>query len=255
MAPARDEDGELVLILVDEATGKRFVGRRRASSRSAGAVAASTRIELVTAPEGYTLVPPDRAARARPRARRLHRPGRRRQARSGRRASRRRSSSQPTLRYDPAADTFTRIADGTVFRDNGKGSFVAASGEELEPGWRTHIGLANFSAVLTDPLVRDPFVRVFVWTFVFAIADRARRRSRSGSSSRSRSTSRAALPALYRSLLVIPYAIPGFLSLLVWAGPPERRLRRRQQRPAPRHPLALRPELGEGLGASSSASG
>ena len=33
---------------------------------------------------------------------------------------------------------------------------------------------------------------------------------------------------LYRSVLVIPYAIPGFLSLLVWRGPPERRLRRRQ---------------------------
>ena len=66
------------------------------------------------------------------------------------------------------ADTFTRIEDGTVFRDNDKGSFVAADGEELEPGWKTDVGLANFSAVLTDPLVRDPFMRVFVWTFAFA---------------------------------------------------------------------------------------
>ena len=38
----------------------------------------------------------------------------------------------------------------------------------LEPGWRTHVGFENFKTILTDPLVRDPFVRVFVWTFVFA---------------------------------------------------------------------------------------
>ena len=36
---------------------------------------------------------------------------------------------EPTLRYDKRADTFTRISNGTVYRDNGKGSFVAASGE------------------------------------------------------------------------------------------------------------------------------
>ena len=51
----------------------------------------------------------------------------------------------PTLRYDPKSDTFTRISDGKVFRDNGKGSFVdARNGEELEPGWKTHVGFTNF---------------------------------------------------------------------------------------------------------------
>src|SRR5688500_8074513 len=74
----------------------------------------------------------------------------------------------PTLRYSTLNDTFTRIEDGKVFRDNGRGSFVAATGEELEPGWRTNIGLANFGAVLRDPLIREPFLRVFAWTFVFA---------------------------------------------------------------------------------------
>ncbi|HSL63818.1 MAG TPA: ABC transporter permease subunit, partial [Gaiellaceae bacterium] len=125
---------------------------------------------------------------------------------------------EPTLRYDPQADTFTRISDGVVFRDNDHGSFTAANGEELEPGWRTHVGTENFSRLRNDPLVRDPFVRVFVWTMAFATLtvlvsfaiglflaialDKPGMRFLRG----------------YRSLLIIPYAIPGFLSLLVWAG-------------------------------------
>ena len=125
---------------------------------------------------------------------------------------------EPTLRYDPATDTFTSIETGTVYSDNDEGSYVAPNGEELEPGWRTRIGFDNFTAILTDPLVRDPFIRVFVWTFVFAfltvmfsfalglflaiVLDKPGMRFQRS----------------YRSILVIPYAVPGFLSLLVWAG-------------------------------------
>ena len=90
--------------------------------------------------------------------------------------------------------------------------------EELEPGWKTSVGLHNFGRVIHDPLVSSPFLRVFAWTFVFAgsvvffsfavglllamVLDKPGMRFQWG----------------YRSLLIIPYAIPGFLSLLVWAG-------------------------------------
>jgi arabinogalactan oligomer/maltooligosaccharide transport system permease protein len=95
---------------------------------------------------------------------------------------------------------------------------VASDGQELEPGWRTFVGLDNVAAVFTDPLVRGPFFRVFLWTVVFVtcavflsfaiglflaiVLDKPGMRFR----------------RTYRSLLVIPYAIPGFLMLLVWAG-------------------------------------
>jgi hypothetical protein len=32
----------------------------------------------------------------------------------------------PTLRYDEKREVFVRISDGTVFHDNGRGSFVGA---------------------------------------------------------------------------------------------------------------------------------
>jgi arabinogalactan oligomer/maltooligosaccharide transport system permease protein len=125
---------------------------------------------------------------------------------------------QPTLRYDAAHDRFVRIKGGVVFRDNGRGAFVSASGEEIEPGWKTGVGFLNFSRIIHDKFVRSPFLRVFAWTFAFATLtvlisfalglflaitlDKAGMRFRS----------------IYRAVLVIPYAIPGFLSLLVWRG-------------------------------------
>ena len=40
----------------------------------------------------------------------------------------------PTLVYDPANDTFKDVETGTVYSDNGDGSYESASGELLEPG-------------------------------------------------------------------------------------------------------------------------
>ena len=59
---------------------------------------------------------------------------------------------------------------------------------------------------------------------------------------------RAALPRVYRSLLILPYAIPGFLSLLVWQGLLNDDFGVVNNAAARRHPVALRSVVGEGLG-------
>jgi arabinogalactan oligomer/maltooligosaccharide transport system permease protein len=124
---------------------------------------------------------------------------------------------EPTLRYDPKRDVFVGLANGEVFRDDGNGEFAHGS-NALLPGWKTYVGGKNFKSIVRDPEVRRPFLRVFVWTFVFAagtvffsfaiglflaiaLDKRGMRFQR-----------------LYRSVLIIPWAIPGFLSLLVWGG-------------------------------------
>ena len=63
---------------------------------------------------------------------------------------------------------FIRITDGKVFADNGKGSFVAGkrgAGARLEDATSAS---RTSRRIIHDPLVRKPFLRVFVWTFVFA---------------------------------------------------------------------------------------
>jgi arabinogalactan oligomer/maltooligosaccharide transport system permease protein len=216
MAPARDDQGKLVLLLVDEDSGAAFVGTeenlkplpKADVTVGADGVTAATGYELVKGNELFTLdkqlstytVPTSGAAAIRP---------------EGLDSA---VELQPSLRYDEKNDQFVRIADGVVFHDNQKGSYVAASGEELEPGWKAKVGLDNFSRIIHNPLIRKPFLRVFVWTFVFATLTVLFSFAVGLFLAIALDKPGMRFQKLYRTLLIMPYAIPGFLSLLVWQG-------------------------------------
>ena len=125
---------------------------------------------------------------------------------------------QPSLDYDPANDTFTDVETGVVYSDNGEGAYEAPSGALLEPGWKTHVGFANFKTILTDPLVRDPFFRVFIWTFAFAFLSVLIQFAIGLFLAITLNKPGLKLRRTQRALLVLPFAIPAFLSVLVWNG-------------------------------------
>ena len=121
------------------------------------------------------------------------------------------------LKFEPSSDTFRNLINGTVYRDNGKGNYADAKNQILEPGWRAPTWLSNYAKLITDDHVRGPFFRVFVWTVIFAVLTvltsfgfglllalalnkplRGRR--------------------MYRSILILPYAMPSLMSILIWAG-------------------------------------
>ncbi len=219
MAPARDASGHLVLILRQDPGGAVFVGTKKRLTPlpkadvkvdASGIPLSAKGYKLIRGAELFSLdaqlkgfdVPTTGDAAIQPQG------------------VRQAVELQPTLRYDAAKNQFVRLSDGVVFKDNGKGSFVAANNakDELEPGWKSFIGLSNFNKIATNPLYRDPFLRVFVWTIAYAtltvflsfaaglfIAIALDKKGLRGQK-------------LYRSVLVLPYAMPGFLSLLVWAG-------------------------------------
>lgn len=116
-------------------------------------------------------------------------------------------------------DEFQNISTGAIYRDNGKGNYanVDNSAEILEPGWRAPIWIENYSKLLLDPKVREPLIRVFIWTVVFAL------------SSVVTAFGFGLLLALalnkpirgrrfYRSILILPYAMPSVMSILIWGG-------------------------------------
>jgi arabinogalactan oligomer/maltooligosaccharide transport system permease protein len=217
MAPARNADGDLVLLLADEDSGATYVGTREGLTPLDKGKVKTGELGIVAA-EGYKLVkgnelfsldrqlnsftvPTKGSAAIRP---------------EGLDAA---VELQPTLRYDPQRDQFVRIADGVVFRDNGKGGFTAANGrDELEPGWKTGVGFANFGRIVHNPLIRAPFLRVFVWTFVFAILTVLFSFVLGLLLAITLNHDGMRFQRGYRSVLVLPYAVPGFLSLLVWQG-------------------------------------
>jgi arabinogalactan oligomer/maltooligosaccharide transport system permease protein len=215
MAAAHDSAGKLVLILQDDATKKVYVGTQTSLKPLPAGVVTANASGIVSA-KGYTLlhgvalfnldktlqtyvVPIGSAAGIRPQTTSTA------------------VELEPTLRYDPKRDAFIRLSDGAVFRDDGKGEF-AHGADGLEPGWKTGVGTKNFSRMLHDPLVRQPFIRVFVWTFAFAAGVVLLSFSLGLFLAIALDKNGLRFQKIYRSILIIPWAIPGFLSLLVWQG-------------------------------------
>ncbi|CAN2224598.1 UgpA ABC-type sugar transport systems, permease components [Candidatus Nanopelagicaceae bacterium] len=127
--------------------------------------------------------------------------------------------SQQVLEYLPESDQFKNLVNGGIYTDNGRGNYALTDDKNaiLEPGWRAPIWFENYSKIVTDSRVREPLVRVFLWTVVFALLTvlttfalglllalalnkpiRGRR--------------------IYRSILVLPYAMPSVMSILIWGG-------------------------------------
>ena len=108
---------------------------------------------------------------------------------------------------------------GSVIKPDFKtGFYQTADGDPVQPGFQVSVGWANYRQILTDKALREPFGRIFVWTILFSVLtvlfatslgmvlavllnwDALRGRS------------------VYRLLLFLPYAVPGFISILVFKG-------------------------------------
>ncbi|WP_419817908.1 ABC transporter permease subunit [Glaciibacter flavus] len=119
--------------------------------------------------------------------------------------------------YDAKSDTFT-ATDGTVYADNGKGSFASGDGKALTPGWQVNVGFQNFVRAFTDPQIAGPLWRVILWTFTFAIASTFLTFAVGLFFAIVLNHPRLRGKKIYRVIVILPYAFPAFLSALVWAG-------------------------------------
>lgn len=125
---------------------------------------------------------------------------------------------QPLWREGPDGG-LVEAASGTPWRaDRETGYFTSPAGETLQPGFTVGIAFANYQRMLLDSDFRGPFVSIFGWTVVFSALTVL--------FSTAIGMTLAVLlewPALkgraaYRTLLFLPYAVPGFISILVFKG-------------------------------------
>ncbi|AGO57231.1 maltose transport system permease protein MalF [Serratia plymuthica 4Rx13] len=90
--------------------------------------------------------------------------------------------------------------------------------ETLSPGYTVTIGWKNFLRVLQDEGIKKPFVSIFIWTIVFSVmtviltvavgmvlACVVQWEALKGK-------------AVYRVMLILPYAVPSFISILIFKG-------------------------------------
>ncbi|WP_232805751.1 ABC transporter permease subunit [Glycomyces xiaoerkulensis] len=123
-----------------------------------------------------------------------------------------------TRSYDESCDCITDSATGTVWHaDDEAGVFLTEDGQEALVGWRVNIGLDNYARVLTDPDIRGPFLGVFVWNLVFAAGSVLLTFAVGLGSAMALNRPGMRGTKAYRAVLILPYAMPAFAMILVWA--------------------------------------
>ncbi len=131
-----------------------------------------------------------------------------------------RSFAKVTPIYEQQPDgTLVNRADGTkLVRDESVGFYRNEAGDTVAPGWRVNVGLANFQRVLFSEGIRQPMLQIFLWTITFALLSVF-----FGFALGILLASVLQWPHLrgkgvYRILLILPYAVPAFISILVFRG-------------------------------------
>lgn len=128
------------------------------------------------------------------------------------------TSRQP-LYVRNADGTLTNQQTGEILTPNFETGFYETSGgQTIRPGFRTGVGFANFIRTFADPAFQGPFLQIFVWTVMFAgltvvftlIVGLTLACLLEWEALRFRK--------VYQTLLFLPYAVPAFISILVFRG-------------------------------------
>ncbi len=115
--------------------------------------------------------------------------------------------TQETLRPNMDVGYYQPIDDNGQFINN-----------TVSPGFIVNIGTHNFERVWKDDGIKEPFISIFIWTVIFAsltvlftliiglvLASVVQWEELKGR-------------AVYRVILILPYAVPAFISILIFRG-------------------------------------
>jgi len=129
--------------------------------------------------------------------------------------------------FAAVAPLYERQADGSLKnRENGSllkpdmktGFYTSADGERVQPGFQVGVGFANYVRIFTDSSFQQPFLRIFIWTVVFSALTVFFGAALGMLLAVLFSWEALRFSGVYRILLFLPYAVPGFISILVFKG-------------------------------------
>ncbi|KLU14591.1 MULTISPECIES: maltose ABC transporter permease MalF [Xenorhabdus] len=119
------------------------------------------------------------------------------------------TDKQTGIRYQPNMDT------GFYQSINVEGEWTK---ETLSPGFTVSIGWKNFLRVIQDEGIQKPFLSIFVWTMVFSLATVALTVTLGMALACIVQWEALKGRVIYRVLLILPYAVPSFISILIFKG-------------------------------------
>ncbi|QLB13804.1 maltose/maltodextrin transport system permease protein [Bisgaardia hudsonensis] len=135
------------------------------------------------------------------------------------------AQQQHTYKFDDINKTLINNRTGKTYKANEEIGFfqeIDDNGQwlaqKLEPGFTVSTGIKNFVRIFEDEGIQKPFIQIFIWTVVFSVltvvftviigmvlACIVQWEALKGK-------------AIYRLLLILPYAVPAFISILVFKG-------------------------------------
>jgi maltose/maltodextrin transport system permease protein len=125
-----------------------------------------------------------------------------------------------TSEYELQGDgSLKALATGEILTpDPARGFFINSKGKTVPPGWRVGIGFDNFKRVFTQEGIRGPMLGIFGWTLFFALASAFLTFAVGLALAIILQWPHLKGKAIYRVLLILPYAVPSFISVLVFRG-------------------------------------
>ena len=135
------------------------------------------------------------------------------------------SEQKARYQFDNENSVLVNNETGKLYRANDEIGFFQAIDsrgnwldEKLEPGYTVTTGINNFVKIFTDEGIQKPFIQIFIWTVLFSLltvvftvllgmvlACLVQWDALKGK-------------AIYRLLLILPYAVPSFISILIFKG-------------------------------------
>jgi maltose/maltodextrin transport system permease protein len=115
--------------------------------------------------------------------------------------------------------SLTNQQDGsTAHPDFKQGYFFNQKGEKIGVGFQSFSGLENYAQILTEPRIQGPFLRIFVWTVLFSALSVLGGLAIGMFLAVLLEWKELRFRKVYRTLLILPYAVPSLLSILIFKG-------------------------------------
>ncbi len=126
-----------------------------------------------------------------------------------------------SVSYDEASDRLTDASadpPAVYAPKDARWVNVANPAQTFPQGWKESVGFANYTRIFTDPTIRSGFLSIFVWNVVFAVVSVLSTFLLGMLIALLFNDPKLRGKGVYRSLLILPYALPIFVTALVWKG-------------------------------------
>lgn len=128
------------------------------------------------------------------------------------------ASVEPVYEREPDGTLLNTTDNTRLTPDESVGFYRNDAGQTVAPGWRVNVGWANFQRVLFSEGIRQPMVQIFFWTVSFALLSVILSFAVGMLLATILQWPHLKGKGVYRILLILPYAVPAFISILVFRG-------------------------------------